>query len=285
MVLADRTGGKTMNTIYIIIRTIKGSNYSTILRTYQQNEKQKAKAELKLLRKGDIIYDYKLKEYQKVKKSGGNIMNINVEITGKIENKKQNRIGIQLYIKNKPVSYFSINIERKKILGEMNNATKNLLNIEDTFEDYMKLISDLGLEIPPTYKNHWTPTFGEDYFYVDSTGWVEREEFSDDTFENRLIANFNAFPTRELAELGCNVSKISRLALLWQYANDCVHTPDWSSTTKNNFHFSLDIASDKIGVDRAYLFKRDCIYFKTRKQAEAFVKMYNKELIRLMSIK
>ena len=59
-----------MNTVYIIIRTIKGSNYSTILRTYQQNEKQKAKAELKLLRKGDIIYDYKLKEYQKVKKSG-----------------------------------------------------------------------------------------------------------------------------------------------------------------------------------------------------------------------
>ena len=52
-----------MNTLYIIIRTIKGSKYSTILRTYQQNEKQKAKAELKLLRKGDIIYNYKLKEY------------------------------------------------------------------------------------------------------------------------------------------------------------------------------------------------------------------------------
>ena len=44
MVLADRTEGKTMNTIYIIIRTIKGSKYSTILRTYQQNEKQKAQA-------------------------------------------------------------------------------------------------------------------------------------------------------------------------------------------------------------------------------------------------
>jgi hypothetical protein len=204
MLLADRTGGKIMNTIYIIIRTIKGSNYSTILRTYQQNEKQKAKAELKLLRKSDIIYDYKLKEYQKVNK----------------------------------------------------------------------------------YQEHWSPKAPTNYFYwINSTGWVEREEFSDDTFENRLIANFNAFPTRELAELGYNVSKISRLALLWQYANDCVHTPDWSSTTKNNFHFSLDIASDKIGVDRAYLFKRDCIYFKTRKQAEAFVKMYNKELIRLMSIK
>ena len=56
-------GEKTMNTLYIIIRTIKGSKYSTIIRTYQQNEKQKAKAELKLLRKGDIIYNYKLKEY------------------------------------------------------------------------------------------------------------------------------------------------------------------------------------------------------------------------------
>lgn len=85
-----------MNALYIIIRTIKGSKYSTILRTYQQNEKQKAKAELKLLRKGDIIYDYKLKEYQKVKKSGRNIIKKEIEITGKIRKKSDGGFEILL---------------------------------------------------------------------------------------------------------------------------------------------------------------------------------------------
>lgn len=58
-----------MNTIYIIIRTIKGSNYSKFLGLINKTKNKKAKAELKLLRKGDIIYDYKLKEYQEVEKS------------------------------------------------------------------------------------------------------------------------------------------------------------------------------------------------------------------------
>ena len=83
-------------------------------------------------------------------------MKISVEITGKIENIEKNIIGIQLYIKNKPISYFIINVEIKKILRTMNHTTKNFLNTEDSFENYMKLIKDLGLEIPcsSTYEKH-----------------------------------------------------------------------------------------------------------------------------------
>ena len=279
--------------MFAIIRTITDSTYSTILRTYQLNEKQKAKAELKLLKKGDIIYDYELKEYQEVKnkKSGGNILKKEIDITGRIRKKANGGFEILLLSNNFVLDLFALDNEENKVDIELRDSVKSMLGIEDSYRGYIKLISELGLKIPKKYQEHWTPKkWGEkeptNYFYwVNSTGWVEREEFSGDTFENRLIANFNAFPTRELAELGCNVSKISRLALLWQYANDCVHTPDWSSNTKNNFYFSLNIKNDKIDVDRAYFFKRDCIYFKGRKQAEAFVEMYDKELRRLMSQK
>ena len=48
------------------------------------------------------------------------------------------------------------------ILKIMNNATKTLLNIDDTFEDYMKLIKDLGIPCSLTYKKHWTPCYRED---------------------------------------------------------------------------------------------------------------------------
>ena len=67
-------------------------------------------------------------------------MKINVEITGKIEKVEKNIIRIDLYTKNKPVSYFIINVESKKILSTMNHTTKNFLNTEDSFENYMKLI-------------------------------------------------------------------------------------------------------------------------------------------------
>ena len=95
-------------------------------------------------------------------------MNIDIEIIGKLENVEKNIIGIQLYIKNKPISYFSINIERKKILGEMNNATKTLLNIEDTFEDYIKLIKELEIENVAIYyiKNIGCPNPVKNFFIL-----------------------------------------------------------------------------------------------------------------------
>jgi hypothetical protein len=192
-----------MNTIYIIIRTIKGSNYSTILRTYQQNEKQKAKAELKLLRKGDIIYDYKLKEYQKVKK----------------------------------------------------------------------------------YQEHWSPKAPTNYFYwINSTGWVKREEFSDDTFENRLIANFNAFPTRELAEKAVNLSKLERLILLWQYANDCLFEPDWLDGIQYKYYIIYDSRDKNACYDYSFRQKSNNIHFETSEQARAFIDMYEKEIKEIMGI-
>ena len=213
-------------------------------------------------------------------------MKIENEITGHVKIHTSSRLQIELWIKDEQVDFFALDLEAETVEIHVEKSTGVLLGMRRVYEDYIKLIADLGLEIPSKWKKHWKPTLKEAtiwYYFVDSKGKVERNSFSSDTFDNELIANFNAFPTRELAELGCNVSKISRLALLWQYANDCVHTPDWSSNTKNNFHFSLNIKNDKIDVDRVYLFKRD-IYFKTRKQAEAFVEMYKKEIKDTMEI-
>ena len=210
-----------------------------------------------------------------------------IEITGKIENKKQNIIGIQLCIKNKPVSYFSINIERKKILSEMNNATKILLNIEDTFEDYMKLISDLGLEIPPTYKNHWTPTFGEDYFYVDCSGEICSDSIHKTGFHNADIKReeyYNMFPTRELAEKAVNLSKLERLILLWQYANDCLFTPTWKNNSQRKHFIKHDHINNTISCNFGITAQLDTVYFETEEQVEAFIDMYSEEIKKIMGV-
>ena len=273
-----------MNTIYIIIRTIKGSNYSTILRTYQQNEKQKAKAELKLLRKGDIIYDYKLKEYQEVKKSGGNIMKIENEITGHVKTHTYSRLQIELWIKDEQVDFFTLDLEAETVVIHVEKSTRVLLGMRRVYEDYIKLIADLGLDMPSEWKKHWIPSPNDKYYCVDSTGEVYGFSCYDEARygDNERIENYNMFPTKELTEKACNVSKLGRLILLWQYANDCLFEPDWLDGIQYKYHIIYDTRDKNVHYDYSLRQKSNNIYFETREQAEAFIKMYEKEIKEIM---
>ena len=159
--------------------------------------------------------------------------------------------------------------------------------MEHTFEDYMQLIKDLGLEIPSKWKKHWKPTPKEStvyYYWVNSTGLVQRNRFTNDTFDSGLVAIFNAFPTMELAEKVVNLSKLDRLILLWQYANDCLFEPDWGDDSQVKYKVVFDSYTNTPDIDLSFYVKENRIYFKTRKQAKAFVEMYKKEIKDTMEI-
>ena len=48
----------------------------------------------------------------------------------------------------------------------------------------------------------------------------------------RAIAkDYRMFPNKELAEKSENLSKLNRLILLWQYANNCLFEPNWEDET------------------------------------------------------
>ena len=214
-------------------------------------------------------------------------MKIENEITGEIDEVIESYVGISLHICSDIKDFFAVDTEEKEILTRLNATTKILLKMEHTFEDYMQLIKDLGLEIPSKWKKHWTPTLKEStlcYYFIDSKGQVGVNSFSNSTFDNELVANFNIFPNKELAEKTINISKLGRLILLWQYANDCLFEPVWNNKRSRKHYFYYSHNLERILVGDYFDFQDDILYFETEEQTKAFVDMYSEEIKKSMGV-
>ena len=219
-------------------------------------------------------------------------MKIENEITGEIAEVIESYVGIRLHICSFEgiTDFFAVDVEEKEIITRLNATTKILLNIEHTFEDYMKLIADLdlGLEIPESYKKHWKPTLKDGTlwcYFVNSVGEIEGNSFSNSTFDNKLVANFNIFPNKELAEKSIKSSKLGRLILLWQYANDCIFTPDWLDGIQYKYYIIYDSRDKNACYDYSFRQKSNNIHFETSEQVKTFIDMYEAEIKELMNIK
>ena len=216
-------------------------------------------------------------------------MKIENEITGEIAEVIESYVGIRLHICSFEgiTDFFAVDVEEKEIITKLNTITKILLKIEHTFEDYMKLIADLGLEIPESYKKHWIPSPNDKYFCIDSTGEVYGFSYYDEfsCSDNKRIANFNIFPNKELAEKSIKSSKLERLILLWQYANGCAFEPDWLDGIQCKYFIIYGSRDKNACYDYNFSQKSKNIYFETSEQTKAFIEMYDKEIKELMNIK
>lgn len=214
-------------------------------------------------------------------------MNINTKVTAHIS-KNGEYLTVYLYFNNTCVDHFIVNTIEKEIIFGMQRDTKVLLNIEDTYEDYMKLLKDLGptnLEIPEEFKKHWTPKDNDTYYFLNRLDEVVLDTDINSFFHTGILENYNAFPTEELAEKSIKSSKLGRLILLWQYTNNCIFTPDWDNFDQQKHSIIYDELYKDLRVDMSYVVKGDKVYFETEEQAQAFIDMYEAEIKELMNIK
>ena len=195
---------------------------------------------------------------------------------------------VDLFSNGVKLGEFVFNPKHKSINVELSKCMGKILGINVTeYLDYMKLIADLGLEIPKSYKKHWTPKTGEDYFYIDFEGEVCPNyiaNFGYNKVDQKRYENYNMFPTRELAEKTINVSKLGRLILLWQYANDCLFTPDWLDGLQWKYYITYDSRDEHACYDYSLRHKSKNIYFETSEQAKAFIDMYSEEIKKIMGV-
>ena len=213
-------------------------------------------------------------------------MKIENEVTGEIREIKENYVGVRLYVAKAISDSFAVDIEGKEIVTMLDTVVKNILNIENTFEAYLKLIKDLGLELPEIYIKHWIPSPNDKYFCIDSTGEVYGSSYYDEVScsDNKRIENYNAFPNKELAEKAVNLSKLGRLILLWQYANDCLFEPDWLDGIQHKYYIIYDTRDENVCYEYSLRQKSNNIHFETSEQVEAFIKVYDKEIKKIMGV-
>ena len=141
--------------------------------------------------------------------------------------------------------------------------------------------------MPESYVKHWTPKIGEGYFYVDSSGEICPYSIHKTGYHKTDIKryeNYNAFPTRNLAEKGKNLSKLGRLILLWQFVNNCLFTPDWRDSEQCKYYIMYNYKYSEMRINMDFSARQDKPYFQTREQAKAFVEMYKKEIKDTMEI-
>ena len=213
-------------------------------------------------------------------------MNINTKVTSAIHEKGE-YLTVDLFFNNPHVDRFIINIIKKEIILEMHIDTRRALNIDNTYEDYMKLLKDLGptnLEIPEEFKKHWTPKDNDTYYFLNRLGEVVLDTDINSFFQIGILENYNAFPTEELAEKSIKSSKLGRLILLWQYANDCLFEPVWNNKRSRKHYFYYSHNLERILVGDYFDFQDDILYFETEEQTKAFVDMYSEEIKKIMGV-
>ena len=211
-------------------------------------------------------------------------MKIENEITGEIVEVIESYVGIRLHICDEITDFFAIDTKEQEIITRLNATTKILLKIEHTFEDYMQLIKDLGLEKPSKWKKHWTPAENQEYYTIDILGDVQDSRFSNSDFSTKLLNIYNIFPTKELAEKATNVSKLDRLILLWQYANDCIFEPEWLDGIQQKYYIIHDSRDKNACYDYSFRQKSNNIHFETSEQAKEFIEMYSEEIKKIMGV-
>ena len=214
-------------------------------------------------------------------------MKIENEVTGEISERLNNIIRVDIYLRGEKIDNFEIYLNSESISLYLEHNTDKFLGVENTYEGYMQLVKDLGLEIPSKWKKHWTPTLKAStlWYITDSKGQVGVNSFSNSTFDNELVANFNIFPNKELAEKAANLSKLERLILLWQYANDCLFEPDWLDDTQYKYYIIYDSRDKNACYDYSFRQKSKNIHFGTAEQIKTFIEMYEAEIKELMNIK
>ena len=211
-----------------------------------------------------------------------------IEITGTLKIDSEKEIVVDLFSNGVKLDWFELNYKHKSINVELSNDIGKILKVDvNDYFDYIKLLDELGLEIPKSYRRHWTPKTGEDYFYIDFEGEVCPNyiaNFGYNKVDQKRYENYNAFPTMELAEKAVNLSKLGRLVLLWQYANECIFETDWKDGDTKKYFIRYDYIKEEVCHYYNVTIPSDTLYFETAEQVKTFIEMYETEIKKSMRV-
>ena len=213
-------------------------------------------------------------------------MRVDWEITGEAKGVHNNVFRVELFLNSSSVGFLNMNLLTEKVYSSLDfeegSTIFDFLDIAENYRGYKAFLNLLGIEIPEFCFERWTPTKNSAvYVILDS----EIERASSDSAEiKKACLHYNVFPGLELAERAINLSKLDRLILLWQYKNNCLFTPNWKNIDQPKHSVIYVEMYKELRADTIYTVREHKTYFETEEQVEAFIKVYDKEIKKIMGV-
>ena len=218
-------------------------------------------------------------------------MRLDWEITGEAKGVAYNNAGnavftVELFLNDSSVGFLNMNLETEKVDNSLDFESSmifDFFDIAENFRGYKAFLGLLGIEVPTLALAHWTPEKYSKVYVIVGNEIIE--QVSGDRAEiKKACLNYNVFPGLELAERAINLSKLDRLILLWQYKNDCLFIPDWLDGIQYKYYIIYDSRDKNACYDYSFRQKSNNIHFETSEQVKAFVKVYDKEIKKIMGV-
>ena len=217
-------------------------------------------------------------------------MKLDWEITGEAKGVVYNNAGnavftVELFLNKESIGFMNLDLDNERVSNSFDESGEYFLeyfDVEEDFRGYKAFIGLLGIEIPELSLAHWTPAKNSNVYVITESG-IEHV-ISDRAEIKKACLNYNVFPELELVERAKNLSKLDRLILLWQYKNDCLFIPDWNNFAQMKHSVIYIQMYKELKADTIYSVREHKTYFETIEQVEAFIKVYDKEIKKIMGV-
>ena len=214
-------------------------------------------------------------------------MKLDWEITGEAKGVDIYEVfSVELFLNDSSVGFLNMNLETERVDNSLDFESSmifDFFDIEENFRGYKAFLGLLGIEVPELSLAHWTPNKNSNVYVITDS---EIELASSDRAEiKKACLNYNVFPGLALAERAKNLSKLDRLILLWQYANDCLFEPDWKNDSQRKYFIKHYHNNNTISFDFGMTAQLDTVHFETSEQVKAFIEIYDKEIKKIMGVK
>ena len=213
-------------------------------------------------------------------------MKLEYEITGEAKGVDIYEVfSVELFLNNSSIGFLNMNLETERVDNSLDWESSmifDFFDIAENFRGYKAFLGLLGIEVPKLSLAHWTPAKNSNVYIITDS---EIEHASSDRAEiKKACLNYNVFPSLELAERAINLSKLDRLILLWQYANDCLFEPDWLDGIQYKYYIIYDSRDKNACYDYSFRQKSNNVHFETSEQLKTFIKAYDNEIKKIMGV-
>ena len=217
-------------------------------------------------------------------------MKLDWEITGEAKGVAYNNAGnavftVELFLNKESIGYMNLGLDNERVgnsFSEIGEYFLKYLDVAPNFSGYKAFLGLLGIEIPEFRLPHWTPAKNSNVYVISNS---EIEHVNSDRAEiKKACLNYNVFPGLELAERAVNLSKLDRLILLWQYKNNCLFKPNWKNVDQPKHSVIYVEMYKELRADTIYTVREHKTYFETEEQVEAFIKVYDEKIKKIMGV-